>query len=64
MWVSAQVGGSPYYGDQKILYTFVQDDWRIRPNVTLNLGLNHSYQEVPKGREPAGSERDLLQFRD
>jgi hypothetical protein len=43
------VGASPYYGDQKILYTFVQDDWRIRPNVTLNLGVNHSYQEVPKG---------------
>jgi hypothetical protein len=43
------VGVSPYYGDQKILYTFIQDDWRIRPNVTLNLGINHSYQEVPKG---------------
>ncbi|MBA2707872.1 MAG: carboxypeptidase regulatory-like domain-containing protein, partial [Gemmatimonadaceae bacterium] len=43
------VGNSPYYGDQKVLYTYIQDDWRIRPNVTLNLGLNHSYQEVPKG---------------
>jgi hypothetical protein len=43
------VGSSPYYGDQKILYSFIQDDWRIRPNVTLNLGLNHSYQEPPKG---------------
>jgi hypothetical protein len=43
------VGASPYYGDQKILYAFVQDDWRVRPNVTLNLGVNYSYQEVPKG---------------
>ncbi|HKP35623.1 MAG TPA: carboxypeptidase-like regulatory domain-containing protein [Pyrinomonadaceae bacterium] len=43
------VGVSPYYGDQKILYTFIQDDWRIRPNLTLNMGVNHSYQEVPKG---------------
>ncbi|HEX8136809.1 MAG TPA: carboxypeptidase regulatory-like domain-containing protein [Pyrinomonadaceae bacterium] len=43
------VGGSTYYGDQKILYAFVQDDWRIRPNVTLNLGVSYSYQEMPKG---------------
>jgi Carboxypeptidase regulatory-like domain len=43
------VGASPYYGDQKILYAFFQDDWRVRPNLTLNLGLTYSYQEVPKG---------------
>ncbi len=43
------VGVAPYYGDQHILYTFIQDDWRVRPNLTLNLGINHSYQEVPKG---------------
>ena len=43
------VGDVVYYGDQKILYTFVQDDWRVRPNLTLNLGINHSYQEMPAG---------------
>ncbi|MDQ3651953.1 MAG: carboxypeptidase regulatory-like domain-containing protein [Acidobacteriota bacterium] len=43
------VGASPYYGDQKILYAFAQDDWRIHSNLTLNLGLGYSYQEVPKG---------------
>jgi len=43
------VGASPYYGDQHVLFAFVQDDWHIRPNVTLNLGVNYSYQEMPKG---------------
>lgn len=43
------VGDVVYYGDQKLLYSFVQDDWRVRPNLTLNLGVNHSYQEATKG---------------
>jgi len=43
------VGGNTYYGNQRILYAFIQDDWRVRPNLTLNLGLGYSYQEVPLG---------------
>ena len=43
------VGASPYYGDQHLLYAFAQDDWRVRNNLTLNLGVNYSYQQVPKG---------------
>jgi len=43
------VGASPYYGDQHVLFAFAQDDWRISPNLTLNLGVSYSYQEVPKG---------------
>ena len=43
------VGASPYYGDQHLLYAFAQDDWRARSNLTLNLGVNYSYQQVPKG---------------
>jgi hypothetical protein len=42
-------GNSIYYGNQKVLYAFVQDDWRWRPNFTLNLGLSYSYQQVPLG---------------
>jgi hypothetical protein len=43
------VGFSPYYGDQKLLFLYGQDDWRIRPNFTLNLGVNYAYQELPFG---------------
>jgi len=41
------VGASPYYGNQHLFYGFVQDDWRIKPRLTLNLGLNYVYQQVP-----------------
>jgi hypothetical protein len=41
------VGVSNYFGNQHILYAFAQDDWRVRPNLTLNLGVNYVYQQVP-----------------
>ena len=41
------VGASPYYGNQHIFYGFVQDDWKVKPRLTLNLGVNYVYQQVP-----------------
>jgi hypothetical protein len=63
------VGSSAYYGDQKLLYAFAQDDWRFRPNLTLNLGLSYSYQQVPYGarRQDANaiaSVPGLIEFRE
>lgn len=43
------VGGSAFYGDQFLTFFFAQDDWRIRPNLTLNLGVNYSWQQIPFG---------------
>jgi hypothetical protein len=45
------VGDVVYYGDQKVLYAFVHDDWRVRPNFTLNMGINYSYQQLPHGTQ-------------
>ena len=61
------VGDVVYYGDQKVLYSFIQDDWRLRPNFTLNLGINYSYQQLPHGTKlqalnSAASVPGLLEF--
>ncbi|MCU1258579.1 MAG: Cna domain protein, partial [Bryobacterales bacterium] len=41
------LGAPTYYGDQTAFYSYVNDVWRIRPNLTLNLGLRHEFTSVP-----------------
>jgi hypothetical protein len=40
-------GNAKYYGDQTAWYWFGQDNWRIRPNLTINLGLRYEYTTIP-----------------
>ena len=40
---------SPYYGNQIALYFYANDNWRARPNLTINLGLRYEYTTVPVG---------------
>lgn len=43
------LGNPVYYGDQIASYFYVNDNWKIRPNLTLNLGLRHEYTTIPSG---------------
>ncbi len=41
------VGGAKYYGDRIFSGVFVNDSWKLRPNLTVNLGLRYEYQTIP-----------------
>ena len=44
--------GSPiYYGNQLATYSYLQDTWRMRPDLTLDLGLRYEYTTVPLGMQ-------------
>ena len=40
-------GNVVYYGNKKAFYAYANDDWRITPTVTLNLGLRYEYTGEP-----------------
>ena len=44
--------GTPvYYGDQIATYSYLQDTWRWRQNLTVDLGLRYEYTTVPDGMQ-------------
>lgn len=40
-------GNSNYYGDQIGFYWFANDNWKVRRNLSVNLGLRYEYTTVP-----------------
>ena len=41
------LGNVIYYGDQIFTYNYFNDTWRIRPNLSLNLGVRYEYNTTP-----------------
>ena len=37
-----------YSGNSTNFYAFVNDNWRVRPNLSLNLGLRYEYKGMPR----------------
>ncbi len=48
------LGNAVYYGDQIATYNFVQDTWRARKDLTVDLGVRYEYTTVPVGMRSEG----------
>ncbi len=42
-------GNTVYYGNKKAYYAYANDDWRVSPTVTLNLGLRYEWTGNSQG---------------
>lgn len=45
------VGDGSFAGNQKGIFWFIQDDWKIHPRFTLNLGLRYEFITNPRDSE-------------
>jgi len=43
------VGGAPYSGNQINHSFFINDEFRFRPNLSINLGVRYEYKGIPRG---------------
>jgi Carboxypeptidase regulatory-like domain len=51
-FLAERSGGNPvYYGNQKSTYWYVNDTWRIRPTISINLGVRYEYTTIPLGEQ-------------
>ncbi len=44
------LGNNGYYQNQQLLGFYANDNWKIRPNLTVNLGLRYEYLTIPTGQ--------------
>lgn len=62
------VGGYPFIGNLLSHYWYANNDFRLRPNLTLNIGIRYEFVDVPTGSKQqslnaAASVPGLLEFR-
>jgi len=41
------MGNVTYYGNQNMIYWWANDDWKIRKNLSINLGIRYEFTQVP-----------------
>jgi len=39
-------GSITYYGNQKAIYWYANDNWKVKPNLTLDLGIRYEYTTI------------------
>ncbi len=62
------LGNFIYWGNRDLLAGFVNDNWKVRPNITVNLGVRYEYNGIPASENlqslnAASSVPGLIDFR-